>query len=913
MNAESESAAIDTVGPQLTWHATVATDVVRHLATDRIRGLSTDEAFRRRQRHGPNSIAESGRTTWLTVLARQFVDTLIWILIAAAVISAFIGEVTDAVTILAIVLLNGILGFLQEWKAEKAVEALRQMLSPHCRVLRDGESRIIDATEIVPGDIVILETGDRVPADVRLVATTNLRVDESTLTGESDSVGKNQSAVAEDVALAKRSSMAWMGTAVTNGRGMGVVTAIGSGTQFGRIASLTDELATSTTPLQLKLGRLGRQLGILAIGVSILITLAGVLTGRPWIEMLMTGISLAVAVVPEGLPAVVTITLALGIRSMVRRRALLRRLQAAEALGAATVICTDKTGTLTQNQMTVQRIWLPTGEVEVTGVGYDPAGHFEVDGSVHDYHHNPDLLALLESGLFCNHAVLTQDNDGWHEQGEPTEAALVTVACKAWLDPAKNPKAVAEFPFNSGRKRMTVITEDNGTKTAHVKGAPEVILDRCTFVGRPDDKSVLSEKRRIDILSACDAMADTGLRTLAIARRVIPRDAALTPDTVEQQLSLLGIVGIIDPPRPEVADAVRRAQSAGIELVMITGDAARTAQAIARRIGLNATTAIEGSQLATMTDQELRNALQQDAVFARTTPEHKLRIVKLLQDDGHVVGMTGDGVNDAPALKKADIGIAMGRRGTDVAKGAADIVLTDDNFSSIVNAVEEGRRQYDNIQKFVRYMLSSNTGEAVAIFCNILTGGPLILLPVQILWMNLITDGLTALALGMEPVERDVMERPPRDPKHPILDRTAVLMIVGLGIYVGLTTLWMFQNYRTSGDPDAALRAQTLAFNGIIVIEFFNVMNFRALRTPMAKVGFFSNPWMLIAVAVTATIQLCAIYLPFLQKALHTVPLSLRDWAFILACAFPVFLVSETVKCWHDRKRRRLVTENAGT
>jgi len=439
-----------------------------------------------------------------------------------------------------------------------------------------------------------------------------------------------------------------------------------------------------------------------------------------------------------------------------------------------------------------------------------------------------------------------------------------------------------------------VVTESTDGRVAHVKGAPEVILERCAAIGGGELQQPMTDDIQQRITFACDSMADQGLRTLAIARRSLPADTPLQADDVEQQLSLLGIVGIIDPPRQEVPRAVQRACSAGIKLVMITGDAARTALAIANRIGIPASRAVEGSELETMDDDALRAAVQDDAVFARTTPEHKLRIVKLLQAEGHVVGMTGDGVNDAPALKKADIGIAMGLRGTDVARGAADIVLTDDNFSSIINAVEEGRRQYDNIQKFVRYMLSSNTGEAVAILSNILLGGPLILLPVQILWMNLITDSLTALALGLESAESDVMQRPPREPAHPILDRSATAMIVSLGIYVGLATLWLFQHSLHA--EFSVVWAQTMAFNGIIVIELFNVLNFRTLRTPVTRVGLFSNRWMLLAIAFTATLQVCALYVPTFQRALHTVPLSLSDWALILAVAAPVFVISEMVK-----------------
>lgn len=885
-----------------TWCSLTSDEVEERLQTSRLTGLNGEAVKARLVQYGANTIADTQRSTWLMVLRRQFVDVLIWILIGAAAISATIGEVTDAVTILTIVVLNGILGFVQEWKAEQALQALRQMLLPTCQVIRNAVSATINADGLVPGDIVLLETGDQVPADLRMLEATDVRVDESALTGESDSVHKDTSPVDSATDLARRSSMLWMGTAVTNGRGIGAVVATAADSQFGHIARLTSEIATDQTPLQRRLGTLGRQLGIWAIGISVLVMIAGTIAGKPLVAMLMTGISLAVAVVPEGLPAVVTITLALGIRTMVRRRVLLRRLQAAETLGSATVICTDKTGTLTQNQMTVQQIWVPDEHINVTGIGYDPAGHFESNGNVVDYKHHPALLTLLESGLRCNHAQVTRGDTGWQQRGEPTEAALVVAGLKAWLNPTTPNKNVAEFSFSSDRKRMTVISPSpepddvsrvSSCRVAHVKGAPEVILSRCTSVGI--NCEAMTDATRARIIEVCDHMADQGLRTLAIGRRELTADTALTSESVEHNLTLLGIVGIIDPPRAEVPEAVQRAKAAGIKLVMITGDAARTAMAIANRIGLNTDHAVEGSQLAAMDDVALRKALNSSAVFARTTPEHKLRIVKLLQQDGHVVGMTGDGVNDAPALKKADIGIAMGQRGTDVAKGAADIVLMDDHFSSIINAIEEGRRQYDNIQKFVRYMLSSNTGEAVAIFFNILIGGPLILLPVQILWMNLITDSLIALALGMESAETDIMERPPRASSKPILDQQAIGMVAGLGLYVGLATLWLFQ-YMLNQPGVSAILAQTMAFNGIIVIEWFNVMNFRTLRVPVFRVGLFTNRWMLIAIVVTASVQVCAIYVPVMQKVLHTVPLTGQHWVMIAVVAAPVFVVCETIK-----------------
>ncbi len=887
------------------WHAEPAEAVVLRLETDPAKGLAAEEAERRLQRYGPNRLQAHRRERWYQVLARQFLDVLIAILLIAAVISFAIGETGDAVTILAIVVLNGILGFVQEWKAEKALEALAKMLTPRCKVIRDGGEREIPAAHLVPGDIVLLEIGDRVPADLRLLEAVNLKADESALTGESIPVHKDVPPVRVDAPLASRRSMVWMGTSITNGRGRGVVVATGMETEFGRIARLTQSIRAEATPLQRKLAVLGKQLGFVSVGISVVVAVAGWLLGKPLAEMFLTGVSLAVAVVPEGLPAVVTITLALGVRAMVRRRALLRRLQAAEALGAATVICTDKTGTLTQNQMTVRRIWLPAGEVEVTGGGYDPAGHFEVDGEKLDYRRRPDLLSLLEAGLVCNHAALHRDEEGWHERGEPTEAALVVAAYKAWLSPPVEEQTLTEFSFNSMRKRMTVIRRKPDGRMAYVKGAPEVILERCTHLLDGSRVRPLTEEDRRAFERAYLGMAENGLRTLALARRKLPEKLPLDEDAVERSLVLLGAVGIIDPPRPEVPAAIHTARQAGIRVVMITGDAAPTALAIARRIGLRATRAVTGEELNRLDDEALLRLLDGEVLFARTTPEHKLRIVSLLQKLGEVVAMTGDGVNDAPALKKADIGIAMGRRGTDVARGAADMVLTDDNFASIVGAVEEGRRQYDNVQKFVRYLLSSNTGEVIAIFANILLGGPLILLPVQILWMNLVTDGMTAVALGLEPVEEGVMQRPPRAAMEPVLDRIGALVILAVGGYIGGATLWIFHHYLASGDRDAEVLAQTVAFTAIILLEKMNVFNFRSLRAPMPVIGFFTNPWVLGAWALTIGLQVCAVYLPFLQRLLHTTPLGWSDWGVILLVAFPVFLGGEAWKWVHWKRGTR--------
>ncbi len=879
----------------MAWHALRVEEVVAGLATDTRDGLASQEATSRLQVHGPNTLQTLRKTPWYTVFLRQFVDVLIIILFVAAGLSVVVGELTDAITILVIVALNGVLGFVQEWKAEKAIEALQRMLSPNCKVVRDGHEQTIEARDLVPGDIVALDTGDHVPADLRLATAVNLMVDESSLTGESVPVDKSTMPVGPETLIAERASVAWMGTAVTSGRGRGVVVATGMDTEFGRIALLTQSVDAEATPLQRKLAVLGKQLGVLSVAVSLGVVLTGWALGKPFMTMLLTGVSLAVAVVPEGLPAVVTITLALGIRGMVRRNALLRRLQAAETLGAATVICTDKTGTLTQNEMTVQRVWLPSGEINVDGVGYDPAGHFAVDGHRIDHKERADLMALLETGLFCNHGSLYNDALGWHPVGDPTEVALVVAAYKSGLRSEDRPDGEEEIPFTSSRKRMTVIEHRPEHRIAHVKGAPEVILERCKSIldGEVEREMTPSDRRAVDV--AYKNMAGQGLRVLALARRVLRNGVVLDEDQVEGELTLLGTVGIADPPRREVPNAIRLANTAGISIVMITGDAADTAVAIARSVGLRCQRAVLGNELDAMSDTELEAALKEQALFARTTPEQKMRIVNLLQEMGHVVGMTGDGVNDAPALKKADIGIAMGIRGTDVAKSASDMILVDDNFASIIGAVEEGRRQYDNIQKFVRYLLSSNTAELVAIFLNILLRGPLILLPVQILWMNLVTDGATAVALGLERPEKGVMLRPPRSPKERILGRGSILLLALIGGYMGLATLWIFHRYLDGSEETVAL-AQTVAFTGLIMLEKMNVFNFRSLGEPLRVIGFFSNPWVLAAWGVTVGLQVCAVYVPFLQGVLHTVPLGWQDWALMLAVAAPVFVVFEAYK-----------------
>lgn len=882
------------------WHSMPVDEVLKITDGDPQKGLSSEEASERLKTFGENRIQSMRKEKWYLILLRQFTDVLIIILLAAASVSFAIGETADALTILAIVILNGILGFAQEFKAEKAIEALQKMLSPKCTVIRDGQKTEIGSSYLVIGDIVLLEIGDVIPADLRLIEAINLKVDESALTGESVSVSKNIKPVKEDTPLSGRSSIVFMGTSATNGYAKGVVVATGMRTEFGKIAKLTSEVKQTQTPLQKRLAVLGKKLGIISVAVSAFVAAVGYIFGKPLLEMFLTGVSLAVAVVPEGLPAVVTITLALGVKAMVRQKALLRRLQAAETLGSANIICTDKTGTLTQNQMTVKKIWLFSGQLDVTGSGYDPKGHFEKDNVKVDYKSNKDLLELLKTGLICTHASLKKEKNEWKIIGEPTEASLIVAAYKAWLS-HDTEKIITEFSFNSERKRMSVIIDENGNNVEYTKGAPEIIAARssyylCNGEIKPLDKDVKNQ-----FIEAYEKFAKNGLRTLALAKRILPKGTVFNADDVEKDLILLGAVGIIDPARPEVKEAIKTAKQAGIKVVMITGDAALTAAAVAKDIGLESKKTISGEELKKVDDEALKNAIKNGAIFARVTPEDKLRIVNILQKENFITAMTGDGVNDAPALKKADIGIAMGKRGTDVAKGASDMILLDDNFASIINAVREGRRQYDNIKKFVTYLLSSNTGEVVAIFVNIVLGGPLILLPVQILWMNLVTDGLTAVALGVEKSEKGIMNKPPRAVNEPFLQLRGITMILILGGYIGAGTLWIFHHYLSLGLPsfEAVAFAQTAAFTSIIILEKMNVFNYRSLHAPLPVIGFFSNPFLLMAWASTVGLQIAAVYVPFLQHLLHTVPLRLEDWMLIFEVAVPIFIAVESYK-WFE-------------
>jgi Ca2+-transporting ATPase len=849
---------------------------------------------------GPNRLQDQESSSWRVMLAQQFKSLLILILVIAALLSFFVGDKIDAAAIFAIIILNAFLGFAQEWKAESALKNLKKMLAPRCRVIRDGREMEIDAEHLTPGDHVLLATGDVVPADIRLISVTNLRIDESALTGESVAVAKDTDPLPEDTPLSLRRNLAFMGTHAVNGHGEGLVTAIGMDTEFGRIAGLTGAIeGMQQTSLQKHLAVLAKQLGALALLISLAVFVIGLISGRDIIQMAMTGISLAVAAVPEGLPAVVTITLALGMGAMVRKKALLRRLQSAETLGAVSVICTDKTGTLTRNEMTVRKVWLPEREIHVSGAGYEPAGDFLINGQSIEPRQYQGLMAFLDTGRKCNQARIIQDGSVWKARGSPTEAALIVAAEKAGLPQDHNAALIAEHSFNSTRKRMSIVENSENSLVSHVKGAPESLLPLCTHCLIDGKDAELNDDMREAIEHAYKSFAQNGLRTLALARKTLPDNSGVTEETAENNLTFLGIAGVLDPPRPEVHDALVKARNAGIRVILITGDSSDTALAVAGEIGLKVSRSVNGADLKSMDDNALSNLLHEDILFSRAVPEDKYRIVKALQSQGRLVAMTGDGVNDAPALKQADIGIAMGIRGTDVAKGTADIILMDDNFATIISAVEEGRHQYTNIRKFVHFLVSHSIGEVSAVFFNILLGGPLILIPIQILWINLATDSVTALALSVEKPERNIMEEPPRAIDQPLIDRRTMIMLGALGLYIGIVTLALFQHYLSQ----SYVLANSVAFTTIVVTAQILALNFRHLNGPISAIGWFSNPWLLLAITAMISMQAMALYVPALQKVLHTVPLSIHEWSVIILAALPLFAVREFFKYLRTRRK----------
>ncbi|MCS7247376.1 MAG: cation-translocating P-type ATPase [Anaerolineales bacterium] len=938
------------------WHILQPEEIADRLQTHFERGLSQEEVEQRLKAVGPNVLQEPPPTSFWQMLLDQFDNFVVIMLIVASLISAALGDWIESAAIISIVVLNATLGVIQEWRAEQALAALRKLAAPEAHVIRNGSRQMIPASQLVPGDIVLLEAGNYVPADLRLLEAVNLQIEEAALTGESVPVQKHAATLQEkDLPIGDRKNSAFMGTLVSYGRGRGVVTATGMGTQIGLIAAMLQSVQHEPTPLQKRLDQLGKTLGWAAIAICALVFLLGWLRGYPPLEMFMIAVGLAIAAVPEGLPAVVTISLALGMREMVRRHALIRRLSSVETLGSATVICSDKTGTLTQNEMTVTRIWADGVFFEVSGSGYSPQGEFYVDGKPIDPQQYQALLTALWVGCLNNDAELEEIESSDSEVpyrmvGDPTEGALLVAALKAKADLKGLRHAyprVQEIPFDSERKRMVTVhalhhpreedispfdtTDSQKGYVVLVKGAPDIVLNLCTHCQNMQDYAVpLREEKRRQILQANDRMTQEALRVLGVAYKLLPElPAALDPAELERGMTFVGLLGMIDPPRPEVMPALEKARRAGIRTIMITGDYPNTARAIAESIKLllPGHQVLTGSQLDTMDDLELQRQIRSTDVFARVSPEHKLRIVEALRANDEVVAMTGDGVNDAPAIKRADIGIAMGITGTDVAKESADMVLTDDNYASIVAAIEQGRVIYSNIRKFVFFLLSSNVAEIMIIFLATLAGVPTPLTVVQLLMLNLITDGAPALALAMEKGDPDIMERPPRPRNEPIvhkpmrlgiliqtLAQTAVTLTafaIGLLWHLaegdvlppGVNPLVFLLSYDWRGVD--VQTAETMAFVTLSLCELFRAYTVRSERQSVFRIGLFSNRSMQYAVAFSLSVLALVISVPFLQPIFNTHFMSLREWVVVVSLAMIPAAAEEITKFFLRLAERR--------
>jgi Ca2+-transporting ATPase len=885
---------------QGTWYSIDITEVAKALDTNIKSGLTEDEARRRLVEDGPNTLPEGTKVTLLQRILAQLNDFLVFILIGACIISISLGEMVDGLVILAIIIANAIIGVVQESKADKALDSLKEMSAPSATVIRGGVKEKIPSHDLVRGDTVLLEAGDMIPADIRLMEAVNLKVDESALTGESVPVEKDSEAILDpNTPLGDRINSAFMGTIVTYGRGRGIVISTGLDTQMGAIARAIRTYEEGKTPLQKKLDDMEKKLGLGILIICGLLFATGLLRGKPAFETFMIAISLAVAAIPEGLPAVVTLVLALGMQRMAQKHVIIRKLLAVETLGTTTVICSDKTGTLTQNQMTVVQIFTNGRLLQVTGTGYEPEGKFLLEGTTPSGATSDQLTGLLKSATLCNDASMTKKEDGtWGILGDPTEGSLIVAAAKADLEKSIIDEAsprLKEIPFDADRKLMTTIHKGPEGYIANIKGAPDITLARCTHILKDNQVLPLSEDEKDEIMKINNQMSANALRVLAIAQRNLQDlPDELTPEDIENHLIFVGLMGMIDPPRKEVIDAIAQCRRAGITPKMITGDHRVTAVAIANSLGISQNqVALTGEELEAMSDEELASKVQEVNVYARVSPVHKVRIVEALKKHGHITAMTGDGVNDALALKRADIGVAMGITGTDVAKGTADMILTDDNFTSIVSAVEEGRIIYSNIRKFVYFLLSCNIGEILIIFLATIAGGPSPLTPLQILWVNLITDAFPALALGMEKGEPHIMNIPPRDPKEPILNRDMLLGIGIQSIVITIATLFNFSHGMRIGGLEGG---RTMAFTTLVLAELFRAHTSRSERYSLFSMGLFTNKAMVGATVLSLSALLIVMYVPALSAIFQLMPLGLKNWAWVLSLALLPFVAAEVNK-----------------
>jgi len=853
-------------------------------------GLNSIEAEKRLNKYGLNTIVSKKKISPVKILISQFKNFMIAILSVSTVISALMGEITEAVTIMAIIFLNAFLGFIQEYKTEKTLEALKVLSSPVCRVVRDGNVLIIPTEEVVPGDLLLLEEGDRIPADAVLLKSVSMQVDESLLTGESVPVAKGHVPGIKAIADADESCRVYMGTVITTGRGTAIVTATGMDTEMGKIADMIQNVENDETPLQKRLSHLGRYIVTGCLVICAIVSLTGILRGEDIFDMLIAGISLAVAAVPEGLPAVVTVALAIGVQRMLKRNALVRKLPAVETLGCADYICSDKTGTLTENKMTLRKIWtadtLFTFEkASSSGGGGFFAGRKKIEPSEF-----APLEMTLKTGVICNNSRIVREGNSMTVQGSPTETAIVNAVLDAGIDALaydEEFRRIDEIPFDSERKCMSVICSDSkGRYFVFTKGAPDVIIKKCSRIHGKEGFTTMTPLRKAAVNAMNDRMAGEALRVLAVAFKPLEH-RKYENESIEKDLIFIGLLGMIDPPRKEAYAAVQKCKMAGIRPVMITGDHRITAYAIARELDIirEGEKVLTGNDIDRMSEGQFQNIVESVPVFARVSPRHKYKIVKALKSKGHIIAMTGDGVNDAPAIKEADIGVSMGKTGTDVTKEASSMILMDDNFATIVAAVEEGRVIYNNIRKFIRYLLSCNIGEVLTMFLGMLIGLPVPLLPIQILWVNLVTDGLPAIALGLEPAEKDIMYRPPRKATTNIFSDGLAVLIITRGILLGLCTLGVYAGILyLNGNVDLA---RTSAFVTLVLGQLVHVFECKSEKKVLYEIPILNNHFLIGAVLCSLSMILSVVYVPVLQVLFKTVPLSLREW--ILICGFTLF------------------------
>jgi len=881
------------------WHEMRSDEVMDTIHSDRDVGLTNKEVQKRTQKFGLNELKEADRPSAIIIFLNQFKDFMVLVLLAATLISGLLGEYIDAIAIIAIVIVNGVLGFFQERRAERSLEALKELSAPQVTVLRDGNWEKILSKELVPGDIVKFTSGDRIGADMRLIDTKSLEVEESALTGESLPVQKSTQPIAgENVGLGDLTNMVFMGTLVTRGSGIGVVIGTGMNTAMGQIADLLQNAETMETPLQRRLEQLGKILIVVALFLTLLVVSIGVLQGHDLYNMFLAGVSLAVAAIPEGLPAIVTVALSLGVQRMIKQNSIVRKLPAVETLGCASVICSDKTGTMTQNKMTVTHVWSGDQVWNITGTGYHPHGEFLRDGKPVDAPKTKTLQQILTFGSLCNTATIKENDGQYHLDGDPTEGALLVAAMKAGLRKEtllKNFEVIEEFPFDSSRKMMSVIVRDkSGNQFVVTKGAPDVLAGVSKYILWNERQENFNSKYDTKVKQAIESLASQALRTIAVAFKPLKSNEKInTSFEAEKDLVFIGLQGMIDPPRPEVKQAVKECRDAGIKTVMITGDHIITAKAIAQQLNILPQNGkvMEGKDLSDLSVEELEEIVDDVYVFARVSPEHKLKIVKALQSRGHIVAMTGDGVNDAPAIKAADIGISMGVTGTDVAKEASSLILVDDNFATIKSAIKEGRNIYENIRKFIRYLLASNVGEILVMLFAMLLALPLPLVPIQILWVNLVTDGLPAMALGLDKPEGDLMNRKPRHPKEGVFARGLGWKVISRGFLIGIVTLaaFMIVYYR---NPDDLAYAQTIAFATLVMAQLIHVFDCRSEKSIFER-NPFGNMYLIGAVISSILLMLVVIYYPPLQPIFHTLPILARDWLLILGLsAIPTFLLA---------------------